>query len=294
VKSVSFSFFIILIMMTSVCSKASYEGAVSTGLGGTGVASVDPLESQLLNPSALVHLRGMTFGVGSNTAYYDLQNKSYAWHLTFFENSVDSQIPSGFGYIQENGIINDISYTHRDFYISAAEFLGPYVALGLSGKQRSSVYSVETLDSETQAFTQMNGTLGLLFTPSVNLGFGFTASNFINNQAEIPNGLRLSRTFGLGTTYIFADFLRFRLDYLWPIVKSDEVSPSIHGGFESFFTEWVAFRAGVTKKTNISDINYSIGLGFIGPRFQINYGYEELKTLPKQSQHSFDLVLPFW
>jgi hypothetical protein len=277
-------FLIQLITVTSFASQPS--GAVSLATGQAAIASVDAGDSVFLNPAAMAHLKGyfITTGlIGQTQANTDSSNLIT---ISVGDNSVDAMVPAGVLYTHGSISAAGTQWKSRSAQVAMGDFVAPKVAVGLS------VFH-QILQSYDVVKTRTSADLGLLHTPTENLGLGFLAKNLgiTKDQAAWPLE-RLSPQLGLGFNYIYQSFIRVRLDLMQgPAGQRNKLSSMM--GFESFLSQWLIFRIGA-QRDGATDSNLStFGLGFAGPKFQINYAYQTKPQDLDYELHAVDLVIPF-
>ena len=123
----------------------------------------------------------------------------------------------------------------------------------------------------------LNFDLGLLHAARENFGIGLVAYNLSPSSFQ-------KISWGGGVNYIFHEFLKVRFDI---VQELDAVISQL--GLESQLNQWFALRFG-TSSNNLN----SFGVGFVGPKFWINYSYIKSTFAESSASHSIDLVLPLW
>lgn len=257
-----------------------YQSSVSKASGSAGRASIEPIDVIVLNASTLVHLQGRHFTTS-------LQNKSF--HVGLTDNTKQSQIPGGAAYFQTQSEFMGQTMDIKDFHISLADFVNRYWSIGISA------HYLEASMAE-QRYRQMNGHLSTTWTPMPELGLGLVAYDLAPAPKDVPSDLRLSPAVGVGINSIFNEFVRFRFD-----IKSAPnfvMDHLIYGiGFESYMSDWAIVRGGAARDDYKSESWATAGLGFLGPRFYMNYAYERTLSRPEQlverNTHSVDFGVPF-
>jgi hypothetical protein len=128
------------------------------------------------------------------------------------------------------------------------------------------------------------------------MGLGAAVYNLVPAQKEVRDEFKLTPAVGIGFNSIYNQFVRFRLD-----VRSGTnlvMDHLLYGlGFESYLADWFIARGGLARDDQGSESWATAGLGFLGPRFYINYAYE--RTLSRNERredrnaHSIDFGVPF-
>jgi hypothetical protein len=274
-------------------------GAISGGLAGTGLSSVDPGESYIINPGAVAHLRGaaVTFGTSHfQSSPKDTNPQPYTnngWHLSLNENSPDSAIATSI-FINKSqkrdNTVNAPSLNSNDAWLTLGNFVIPNLAAGLS-------YHFRDTQDYLKTYQEHNFSVGFLWSPIENIGIGFSFLDFNSPSKEIPAAYAMGSSSGLGVLYIFKDFLRLRLDYTKKDHKLESQSYSeVAFGLETTISEWALSRIGVAQqKSDANEITqkYSLGLGFSGPRFGIHYAFQQYQLAQHGKEHNLDLIIPF-
>lgn len=289
------SFLFIFFIYSS--SAPAAPGAISSALAGAGRSSVDLGESYVLNPASVAHLRGsgVSFGTSSLAATDNSQGSSHHWHLSLNENSPDSIVGTSI-YLNQSAWDASPDGTMgarqtQDGWFSIANFVMPLLTVGLSYHLRQT----QTLDLD---FQEHNFGLGFIWTPLEDFGFGFSLQNFRPCAKDIPAEFCVGSNAGVGLLYLGGDSVRLRLDYSQkshPLLSQAGTEWAF--GLENLMTPWALARVGVAQEQRQDKsqiLRYAFGLGFAGPRFGIHYGYQQYQIAQRGSEHSVDLIIPFW
>lgn len=274
-------FTFLLTLFTSFSLHAQlYQGSVSKAAGGAGRASIEPLDVIVLNPSTLVHLRGRHV----TTSF---QKDAFVIGLT--DNTKESRFPGGAAYFQTNSQIGNDTLKTKDFHASLSEFATDSVTVG------ASVHYYENIFQE-QKYTQVNGHLSSTWTPTPQLGLGAVLYDIGPVKQDAPQIFRLEPTAAVGINFLYSQFFRMRFDLKSaPGLVMNRLTYA--GGVESYFADWAIFRVGAARDDFMSETWYSAGLGFLGPRFYLNYAFQRTfaraETVPDRNFHSIDFGIPF-
>lgn len=257
----------------------TFQSATSKGTGGTGRAAIDPIDVISLNPAGLPHLLGRHFSV--STHYKVLS-------LGISDNTKESIIPGGIAYVRKN-IEESPDTISQDFRVSLGEFWKDRWAVGLS------VHYSDTKILD-KIYNQVNGDVGVTYTPHADLGLSLVATDLAPVSEDIPEIYRNEAKIALGSYLIYKNFFRIRADMISNIVrKSNKLTYAL--GAESYIESWLVFRAGGARDELNEETWGTLGLGFLGPRFYINYAWEKTvaraEIVEDRNLHSIDLGIPF-
>jgi hypothetical protein len=92
---------------------------------------------------------------------------------------------------------------------------------------------------------------------------------------------------------LLSDFFRARLDLSRQLEFNPDGEWQIQGGFESFISEFIVLRLGYDYNHLTQENNFTIGLGFEGPRLKLDYAYVDNGNRLGGALHSIDLRIPF-
>jgi hypothetical protein len=261
--------FLSFYFIVNVASAQVYNSSISLATGGTGRAAVESGDAALLNPATLVHLPG-------HYLYSSFSNDEYAFSIG--DNSGESLFPAALGYVQKetSQALGDL--IQQDLTLSLAEFVADQWAFGITGH-----YLQQKLPNSS--YRQTNADIGLLYTPNSNVGLALVAYNIFGENTEIPENFRVRRSLVAGFNYIYRSTVRLRLD-----VSTEQVFMS---GLETYLNKFMITRIGFQNDNKNSRELLTAGLGFKGPRFAINYGYQGNILISSDYRHSVDLEIPF-
>ncbi len=259
-----------------------YNSSVSVGAGNTGRAAVESGDAIYLNPGTLPHLRGRHFL--SSFAKDELA-------LSLSDNTQDSTIPGGLGYVQTKKTVNNQEIRNHDFAIAIADFVKGSFTVGITAHHTESTFK----GTPDTSYRQNNADLGFAYILNEKFGLGAVFYNLMGSRKDVPSIVRLSPEVGLGLNYIYKDFVHYLLDY----VSGSEFNmgrPRVMAGLEVFVNPFVIWRVGAETDQNdqTGSQNFvTAGFGFSGPRFSINYAYQGNLKDSKDYRHSIDLQIPF-
>lgn len=253
----------------------TYSPASAVGAGGTGRAAVGPGEAIFMNSAAIPHLVGRhLFFSGTNDV------RVYA----ISDNTKESLLPGALSWISLDNKSDDSK--SGILSLSLAEFVAGRLSFGLTGKY----YELKT-DSGTR-YTQSNADLGMLWAITQSLGFGVVQSNLLSAPKNFPTAHKLKPQTSLGLTYVYQEFARFKVD--WQTGEGHlGTKPEYGFGIETFFNEWSVFKIGRRIVQKDEKTYNSIGLGFHGPVFYVDWAYEVDASMSRNHAHFVDLGMPF-
>lgn len=246
-----------------------YYSSISAATGGTGRAAIEPGDALLLNPSALPHLKGRFI-------FTSFAKDEFAASLS--DNTKESTLPAGFSYVQKKTDSSFGDLKTKDLAVSFAEFIVDKWSIGLTGHYLE-------MEVPTAKWIQSNADLGLLYTPFSNIGMGLVVYNVFGEKGEIPKEFREKTSVAGGVNFIYRETIRMRFD---------ATSESVFAlGLETYLNNFVITRFGYSDDVDDKRQLLTAGVGFNGPRFQLNYAYQGNTQKSSDYRHSIDLVIPF-
>lgn len=253
--------------------------ATSIATGSTGLAAVEPGTSMYLNPSTLNHLKGRYFLSSLGSDY---------WSVSLSENSLDTTLPAGISYVEKkisSGSSTTAPTVFKDFRFSVADFATQKLSVGITAHQ------VHIIDGDN-AYKNTNADFGMIYTPKSYLGIALAFYDRMSVDPSIPDKFKPTPKTALGINYLYRKFLRVRADILSQDFDHLE-KPILMTGFESFLTHWTVVRLGYKSDLSSKTEYFTAGAGFIGPRFNLQYGFEKQSDSDENTMHTVDLGLPF-
>lgn len=273
-RSVKLPVLVFLYLSCSVAQAQLYNSSVSAATGGSGRASVEAGDAVYLNPATLAQLRDRHF-------FSSFAKNQMAFSLS--DNSEDAALPGGLSYLQTKS--EDGTIKNNDLSMSLAEMISRRFSFGFTAHYFQS-------DVNETHYSQTNADFGMTFIPRKNFGFGAVLYNVFGSRNNIPDAVKLLPKFGLGINYVYEDLMHFRLDATsapdYNFGKS-----AVMGGFETFFAQFFVWRLGAQYDAFLERTLTTVGLGFVGPRFSLNYAYQGATKDSSDYRHSIDLVIPF-
>lgn len=275
-KKAFLGLFVVLFFAYFIPNQAAaqaYYSSVSTAAGGTGRGAVEPGDALLLNPSALPHLQGrfLNFSAAEDVFFASLS-----------DNTKESALPAGASFIQKKSklavgnLLED--FKHQDIAITFADFIVDKWTVGITGH-----YIEQSLGLASYIHT--NADLGFLYIRNPNLGLALVFYNVFGEKGNLPVEIREKFSVATGMNFIYHDTIRF---------KVEATSESILAvGLETYLNKFFITRLGYSEDFDDERQILCAGLGFNGPRFQLNYAYLGNTQKSSDYRQSVDMVIPF-
>ena len=133
----------------------------------------------------------------------------------------------------------------------------------------------------------------MLFPFSETFALGAVAQNLANPDGAIPSYLELPAKLGLGLYYVYLQKFHLRADITQAVRRNSHKQVAYSIGIDSRFMEFLAFRMGY-HLDNLTDRHVlTAGIGFLGPRLSLSYGYQVENQNGSGSRHVLDVQMPF-
>lgn len=265
-----------------------FTGGIAGGMGGAGRAAVDGGEAIYLNPASVAQLRSYYIGGHYQLGDHPREGNYSRYSLQVADGTPGNLIPGGFAYTR-----NSIELpagagwrTDTDYQTAVGAQVSQNLALGVSAH-----YLKQT--GQNREDEQINGGLGVLFSPLESLGFAFVGYDIapINRTASVDR--RVIPTFAAGVHYLLPEILSLRLDLVRPDVQArNDYRTNVMTGFESYFHPQFAFRLGGQWLETVDQMNLTAGLGFKGPRLSVDYTFQKDIRSGMGVRHLIDLWMP--
>lgn len=228
---------------------------------GAGAASLKDDFSFQINPALLGFQERSSFLIS-----YSLNGKDQKGLLAIQDKQ--GGLPLGISYER---LWKTKGQPENKWSVSLGQGLGSYLSFGFSVHK-------------DQLKPPWNADIGILFKPGIKTALGLVLSNITKSR---PNNKR-KKTLTFGVYQGFGGFFSIRADAS-PLKKQGWI---FKGGFENLFYNFLALRIGGLWNTKEKEGMLSGGLGFYGPRLQIEYGMQKKKDL-KIQKHVFSAKLIF-
>lgn len=286
-----FSLFCGLFFMRTVSAKALHEGAVTTAGTGSGRASVEATESPALNPATMGHVKGYYFYTSGANMQLAPEVVAQEFALSLTDNMKDTVVPTSLMFdqttVKKNG--DDFS-NEREFRLAFGNMLSRNFSFGLGLNYKTTELFRPQQDRN---FKQTNLASGILWSPNENFGLAAVADNILGPDVSVDSDYRLRPTTAVGVNYNYRKFVRLKGDLISASNNSYDL-PTAAVGLESYMNRWLVLRFGTMRNFQEKSNSYGAGLGFIGPQFAVNYGYNSSPQKAESSRHAVDLIVPVW
>ena len=284
------SFFIllgVLLSSTFAWSEPYFSGAQSLGLAGSGRAGMESAESAFVNPALLGFLKSE-----AQLNYTDgmVRERSHSTNMgiTIVDSEAGNISPGALSYRKLRSFGGALSApADGDLWHGAlGKLISPQWGLGLS------VYRL-TYDSQGLDIPeQWNGSLGVIYLVTPNLGVAYVLDSPVKADDEVPEALRMNLRNSLGFYYSTEKNSRLRLDLSKQERGEVTENPDLAMSFEIKSADYVAIRFGHHWDGQTAENRLGAGIAFMGPRLKVEYGFlQNLKD--SQAMHSVDLRIPF-
>ncbi len=277
----------LLCFLPQVSFAQIFNGTISGGMGNTGRAAFDGSESAFLNPASVAYfdryiLSGF-YQTGDLTP--DVSFNRYALQIS--DGTENNIVPGALSFVrntiaQPNGV-RDLEQT--DFQVSIGELFFQRFSFGIS------VHHLIEKGGGLESYRQTNGSLGLIFTPTDKIGLALVGYDLVPEFVSNPDPRRLNPVYAFGSNFILGEMFSFRADVVKPGVGS-RGRADVGFGLQSYFNEFLAARLGLQWRETASQTNLTAGLGYKGPRFSIDYSFQQDLRVAGSMRHLVDLWLP--
>ena len=261
-------------------------GTTAAAMGGAGRAAVDAGENSWLNPATLTQARGYFFGAHGSIANHAISGNQKQYGLVAADNEADQLGAGSLSYVHTNNSQRQGNLYTQDIQAAAAAQVLSNFSVGLAVHRLAQAVSVGTNQ------TQYNATLGVLWTPITDLGFGLVGYDLIPSGHSVPDNLRLIPTIAFGSDWIIKKFLQVRLDLSHPMALADGRT-DVMAGLGTYFNQNFAFRFGTDWKETKNETWLTAGMGFTGPKLSVDYAFQKDIRQAEGYRHSIDLWMPF-
>ena len=259
----------------------AFIGPIAQGMGGAGRAAAEVGEAVLMNPASLVHAPDYSVGTyylnGSPTPGHSEE----IFGVIATDNHKGVIFPGAIAYFQNKKTFLDLpEIKEKIIQASLGRFLVRQFAVG------ATVYYVTQTQKGQKDHSQWNSTLGVHWNPSRRLGLGLVYYHFLDSNS--PDHFKLPQAWGVGTTYIFSEFLKFKLDLTYPLHLNPNQRFTYHGGIESAFSKYFSFRMGGEINEVTQNDSYALGITFNALRWLLDYSIK-IHPQNKDTMHGVDL-----
>ena len=260
--------------------------ARSAGMGSTGRAAIESLESVYMNPAAIARANDLLVGTSYSSGFLQKDISRTTYSVTATDATKDVIFPGSLSYRQHKYNLQGVHAEEKEIRAGVGFRLGKRFSLGLG-------YSY--LDAKVaggQTHEQQNFHLGTLFALSRVWGLSLTGDNLIRGNGDIPEGLIRPSQVALGTQYTFSDFIRVRYELIRPIY-TEQADPLMahHFGLGIMLREGFSITGGFSVDDLRGQNWSSVGLGWEGPRLKVAYSLQSEDRSALGVRHLVDLWL---
>jgi hypothetical protein len=282
------AFAILFFIFSSSAFAQSYNGALSSAMGGTGRAGISSSEGALLNPASIPLIKGYDF-----TAFYRDGDLGPGRHrqgigLGMLDNSDDAAFPGSIHYVRTRESGRSLTPMNGELWHAAGAYLiNDQLSVGMS------VYRWQHTANRFPTYTQWNGSLGVLYLLNENISLAYVFENPAGASSDVPKDLREDMRQSLGSFFRFADIAIARFDLSRQERNNPDGRMIYMFGLESATSEYMVFRAGYKLDDMRNQRTWSAGFAFNGPRLRVDYAFERDMNQASGALHSVDLRMPF-
>ncbi len=268
--------FIFTLLVSQFIFASPIIGSVSTATGGTGRGAIEPVDGTLLNPSSVAKIK---------TQFFSFNYSNEQMGVTIADNGKEALFPAALAFVRTD--INNLKT--QDMAVVVAYSVLPRLSLGTTV---SLVEYVTNLKNTEQKYRQTVSDIGASYALAKNISVGIVAYKILSTGSELEKTLQKQQLLGMGASYTFDNFVRFRFDIeSAPENKVDRLT--YMAGLETFLNDWMIIRLGYQNNNVLSKNFMTAGLGFSGPQFGLHYGYLTNVSNRDEDRHTVDLGVPF-
>lgn len=265
-----------------------FSGPVSAAMGNTGRTGAEVSESIFQNPATAALAKGFDGNFIFRDGYWGKNDHESGMAVSLVESDAENFAPGGFAYVMRRRHVNGQAWNEQYGFGALGQSLSPYFTFGLGF-----YYLSQKEDGLPNTHTQINGSVGTLFTFNPRFGVAYVLYNPVQPDEDIPDYLKAIMSQALSVNYLFAELMRVTVD----IARWEKQNPDKKGiigmGTEAQLGEFGILRFGY----EIDDIrkrnSFTFGLGFNGPRLKMNYALVKPMRATDGAMHSVDLRVPF-
>lgn len=262
-------------------------GAKSAGMGSTGRAAVEAVESLYLNPASIALMKDFHFGTSYQTGFLskDYSRSTYSFAVT--DGTPGVLFPASFGYRMHSLNLAGRPAKEQEFRMATGYRLNRRLSLGLGGS-----YIISDL-SGGRLFNQGNLHGGALFALLPNWGVSLTVDGLLDaSDSNRPAVLDRPAQWAVGTQYLFRNLVRARWETLVPIrTKGREQALAHHMGLGIVMQSNFSLSLGFSVDDFLGQNWSSAGLTWEGPRLKVAYSFQQESRQELGTRHLVDLWL---
>jgi hypothetical protein len=277
---------IFLTLLLHVTCAWAQVGSSTDALGGAAIGNSHALDSGWTNPAALAEVEGVVAGAqffnGTVASGVDLRQ----YGITITDGSTGA-FPGAAGYKHRTYTVGGKTFSEYMMRFSAAIPIQHQLSVGFSG------YRVHTNAFTNGAMNQDNGDLGVYWRASKKLSLGAVTRALFGSKdnAFLPSKVR--PTGGLGAEYDLLDFLRLRMDLLYPYEDNPDSRIQTNMGLEIRNMQYVSLRFGYNNDEFRKEDRFTAGFAWDGPKLRLGYSYQKEVRQKLGESHTIDIWLGF-
>ena len=278
---------LLLIVLCHSSQATEMVGAISAGMGGTGRAAVESIESLYLNPASLALIEEFHFGAAYQTGFLhqDISRNTYSVNLS--DGTKGVMFPGSLGYRSHKITQGGESFKEQEIKIGFGHRLTERINIGLA-------YTY--LDGEGRAgaaHKQHNVDAGALVGLMPNWGLSLTGENLIKRDENLPLAFQRPSRIALGTQLIVRSILVARYEVLTPLYENRSDLLTHRFGMGALLKSNFMLNLGYSVD-DLSQQNWaSGGLVWRGPRLKLAYSIQNESRQQLGNRHLVDLWLDF-
>ena len=285
------AFLLPLIFVSFAHAQSSFRGAVSSALGGTGVAGMPAAEGALLNPALVAIFPGASIDANYRDGALNEGGHRRAMALGAIDDGSEKLFSGAVHYVRTR----DAGITPRTipgelWHAAVGTRVNERVAVGASG------YRLVHKD-DGRALTQWNFGLGALVMISRSFGLAYVIRNPAFAGDRVPTELREELYQALGSYVGLGEMIRLRVDLGRRERRNPDRQLAYMLGLETRTSDLFLLRLGFRHDEAGDGRIWSAGLSFDGPRLKIDYAFQKgIDAGPRSGRdalHSVDLRVPF-
>ena len=281
--------FVLPFALASTAAAQFHVGPIASAMGGAGRAATEASESSFLNPAALSHISHYNVDVGYQHLDHPVEGQRTEYSALIADGNEDRVVPGSLSFVHRftEPSPNGGAYTEQDFQAAISGFAGRQMSIGIAAHRQLYMPSVG------EAGAQNNVTLGALWAVSPTVGIGLVASDLIPSDARVPQNVRQTPTYALGSQMILASaMIHVRADLVHPTEGPHNGRNNLMLGLETKFRPDFVFRLGTQWDETEDKMLVSTGLGFHGPRLSVEYAFQKDVRVQGGIRQMIDLWLP--
>ena len=279
-----------LVFSFSTHAQSSFRGAVSSALGGSGVAGLPAAEGALLNPALIAIFSGSGLDANYRDGSLGAGAHRQALALGAIDNGGEQLFSGALHYVRTRDTGRVARPVDGELWHGAvAGRVNERLAVG------ASLYRLGYREDHESPKSQMQWNYGFgalaMFTRS--FGVGYAIRNLALPGGNVPAGLREDLYHALGTYVGLGEAARLRVDLGRRERRNPDRQLAYMVGLETRTADMVLLRFGFRHDEAGDGRVWTAGLSFDGPRLKVDYAFEKSQDAGHGALHSVDLRVPF-